>query len=122
MLEIHRIDTLNSGNARVSSILHRGIVTIPWSHHSLALRSFPTLPNSSCHQAHIQGQVEPMVIQVIRSFAMHSISPKEDMVDLKRSPHSNLQDMGRHLQVATERHQHPLETIWSFGQPLPALQ
>ena len=49
----------------------------------------------------------------------HLISPKEDMVDLKCSPLSNSQDMGRHLQAHLECLQHRLETIQSFGRPLP---
>ena len=49
----------------------------------------------------------------------HMISPKEDMVDLKCSPLCNSQDMGRHLQAHVESLQLRLETIQSFGRPLP---
>jgi hypothetical protein len=49
----------------------------------------------------------------------HMISTLEAMVDLKCSPLSNLQDMGRHLQAHLECLQHGLETIQSFGRPLP---
>jgi hypothetical protein len=49
----------------------------------------------------------------------HMICPKEDMVDLKCSPRSNLQDMGRHLQVHLECLQHRLDPIHSLGRPVP---
>ena len=48
--------------------------------------------------------------------------PTEDMVDPKCSFLSNLEDMGRHLQAHLECLQHRLETIQSFGRPLPPQQ
>jgi hypothetical protein len=52
----------------------------------------------------------------------HMISPKEDMADLRCSPLSNSQDIGRHLQAHLECIQHHLETILSFGELHPPLR
>jgi len=121
MLEIHWAKTLNSGNLRINFIHHhlQGIVTHLRSHHFQALRSSTTSLRSPWHEPHNQALVRPKDIRLMGHHGMNMISPKEDMVYLKCSPLSNSQDIGHHLQAHLECLQHCLETIQSFGQPLP---
>jgi hypothetical protein len=51
----------------------------------------------------------------------HMISPQEVKVDLKCSPISNSQDMGRHPQPHLECLQYRLKTIQPFGRHVPPL-
>ena len=90
-----------------------------YGHHFQALPSSTTRLHSTWHQAHNQALVQPKDNLIMGHRGKHMISPKEDMVDLKCSPISNWQDMGGHLQPQLECLQHCLETIQSFGRPLP---
>jgi len=124
MLEIHRAMTLNLGNLWLNFIHHhhQGIVTRLHSHHFQVLPSSTTRLHSTWHQAHNQALVRLKDIRVMGHRGKHMISLKEDMVDLKCSPLSNSQNMGRHLQAHLECLQHCLQTIQSFGQTLSLLQ
>jgi len=122
MLEIHQAITLNLGNPRINFIHQhpdQGIVTRHCSDHFQALTSSTTRLHSTWHQAHNQVLVKPKDIRVMGHCGKDMISPKEDMVDLKCSPLSNSQGMGRHPQAHLECLQHRLETIQSFAQHLP---
>jgi hypothetical protein len=66
--------------------------------------------------------VQPKDIRVMGHCGKHMISPKEDMVDLKCSSLSDSQDMACHCQAHLKCLQHRLETIQSFGRPLPVPQ
>jgi len=121
ILEIHQAKTLNSGSPQIKFILHRGIVTCPCNYHFQALPSSTTMPHWTWHQAHNQALVKAKDITVMDHRGKHMISPKEVMVDLKCSPLSNSQDMGRHLQMHLEWLQHRLESIPLFGRRLPSL-
>jgi len=121
MLEIHKGKALNSGNPQIKVNLHQGIVTGLRSHHFQALPSFSTIPHSPWHQAHNQVLVQHNDIWVMGHCGKHMISPKELMVDLKYSPLSNSQGMGRHLQAHLRCIQHALKIIQPMGRYLPPL-
>jgi len=119
MLDKHRAKTLNSGNPQIISIYHRGIVTRLHSHHFQVLLSSTTMHHSTWHQAYNQALRQPNDIRVMGHCGKDMISSKDVMVDLKCSTLSDSQDRGRHLHALLECHQHHLETILWFGQPLP---
>jgi len=120
MPEIHWAKTLNSGNPRINFIHHHlGIVTIFHCHHFQVLPSSITKLHSTWNQAFNQTPVRPKDIRVMANHGKHMISAKEDMEDLKCSPLSNSHDLGHHLQAHLECLQHRLESIQSFGRPLP---
>ena len=98
-----------------------GYSYLPW------LPPFPRAPQFyhpallTWHQAISQALVLPKDIQFMGHHGKHMISPTEVMVDLKRSPLSNPQDMGHHLQAHLGCIQHRLETLQSFGWYRPPL-
>jgi len=121
MLEIHSAKTLNSGNPQIKLILHWSIVTHLSSHYFQGHPSSTTMPHSTWQKAHYQALLQPKDIRVMGYRVKHMLSLKEVMVDLKCSPVSNSQDMGRHLQEHNKCLQHSLETIQSFGPLHPSL-
>jgi len=122
MLEIQQAKTLNSGNAGIKFIPHRGIVTHLRSYHFQALPSFTTLPHSTWHQARNQTLVvQPQDIRVMGHLGKDTTSPNVAMVDLKGSPFSKSPDRDSHLLAHLKSFQHRLETIQSIGRHCPPL-
>jgi len=76
MLEIHRAQTLNSGNPQINFFHHLGTVTRLRSHHFQALPSPTNRPHSTWHQARNQAQVQPKDIQVMGHVARIQLPPR----------------------------------------------
>jgi len=122
MLETHQAKTLNSGNKQINFILLWGIVTLLCGHHFQPRRSSTTVPHATWHQAHNKALLQPKDIRVMGHCGVHMISPKEVLVELKCSSHSNSQDMSHQSQVNLECLLHRLEAIkwfsWHLLSPL----